>query len=313
MVGNATIDINGSHRVWGGGCVWDKYLPWCGSASCTALVPLRLELTADYKIIVRYGAAISNYDDIWCGYAYVWEKQFSAEELVDGKVDCLAISGLELSKTSCAGIGTGAKCHITAYPHAQEPVDWECECHEQALYAFGYLAGSYPVPGICPGPAAIEAIIDGQSFTLIRSWKRPCEDYSMETADGRMCNMGYAPAWAYDGPGDIIPDTVDYCNCTGMQRSKCKTGLSLEIYADVAAWHFGCAFTCWEDESHTYTNETIYYFQADSFPLVGILPIPCEGICGLDVEGEIFCNRRYCYGKGEPDWNSVPCSIRAIA
>ena len=258
-------------------------------------------------------------DVIWCGYAYVWEKQFSAEELVDGKVDCLAISGLELTETSCSGIGTGAKCHITAYPHAADPVDWECECHEQAWNAFGYLTNYQygTVPGMCPGPAAIEMIIDGQSFTLIRSWDAPCEDYSMETTDGRMCNMGYAPAWSYQGPGDIIPDTVDYCDCTGMQRSKCKTGLFLAIYPVDDHWQFTGHYSCWADEAHTYTKASYYFFYVDGF-LASFVPIPCEGICGLDIEGEIstrwgYYNHDECASYGAPAWGSVPCSIRAIA
>ena len=79
-------------------------------------------------------------------------------------------------------------------------MDWECECHEQAWNAFGYLTNYQygTVPGICPGPAAIEMIIDGHSFTLIRSWDAPCEDYSMETTDGSLSD--YEGITPHDSP-----------------------------------------------------------------------------------------------------------------
>ncbi len=305
QVGNVTIDINGTHYLSGSGCQWNTVLPYCGDASCVALVPLRLTLTSDYKIIVQYGQAISTISN-WCNYSYEWNVQFSGEDLINGKVDCLAVSGLELTEVSYSGIPSGAKCHITAHPFATDPYD-PCECHDKVLYCpFGYL-------GACmtPGPPYIEMVIDGQSYTLTRTWAYPCED----SPPG--CNYGFDPEWVFEEIGEEIPWWV---SCEGMQRGIASTGLRLTVGYFGSSYYVWADYVCWRDANKDSITTTIYRVQIDLSPQgpppPNVLPVPCEGICNLDLEGTLTTESGYgdeCRGKGAPRWSNVPLAIRAVA
>ena len=299
--GGVTIDINGTYYLPGNGtCNWCRVLPYCGGSGCTGLVPLCLKLLDNYRVVVEYAEAISGYSGYWCGHSHRWQAYFQGDEIVDGKVDCLAVSGKELTEAS-----TGLKCHITAYPHAAPPADM-FECTDKVLYAFGYLDGpNYSISGIAPGPAAIEVTIDGQSYTLSRTCYE-CVDYY---------NFGYSPMWAYQGLGDIIPwITPPSCNCSAGQPPRIRTGLRIEITPSGSGWAISIVYCCWRDETHTDINVHWFHYQDNSAAPEDRLPFPCEGICGLNTAGELIYrySSQNCLGSGAPDWNGKRCTVRAI-
>ena len=297
VVGNVTIDINGSHHVWGGGCVWNTNLPYCGSASCTAKVPLQLTLSSDYKVTVKYGEALG-WQRGWCGYSYVWEKQFAIEER---PVDCLNISNLEMTEVSSAGIGSGAKCKITSHPYAGPAYD-ECDCHEQVYHY--YTPYGLSIPAMTAGPSALEFIIDGQSYTLSRTWQACYDGWAPS------CNPGFNPAWEFQGAGDEFPWTSDSCDCSNMQRRKCTGGLNIAVNSYESYYGFWMYYACLDPNNPNSDEVDIYEFVGEDIGLV-TLPMSCLGLCNLDVSGTVRHSGSFdC--PGSPRWNDVPARLRAV-
>lgn len=300
--GNVTLDINGSHRLEPVTvCDWRDNLPLCGGASCTAFVPLRLSMTDSYDIIVQYGEAIpggtSEPFGTFCNYECTWRKHFSQEELVDGKIDCLSLSGLELTEISSQGIPTGATCHVSAHPYELPPYDYY-QCDDK----INYYVPLCRLPLVAPGPPAIEVNIDGTSYTLMRTgYECPGEDY----------DMGYDPSWLYyeniDPTGRI--------GCIGVEPIPLGTGLCLGIVPrGQYCYSIWGTYICWEDESHTSTTRSEYNFQFGIAPENFFSP-PCLGLCNLNATGEVTVEsvNNGCRQQGAPQWLNAPVTLRGIA